>query len=341
MEALQLKKAPSGIPGLDLLTKGGFPCGRATVIQGGAGCGKTVAILQSLLHGVRELNEPAIFVACEESVKRIRSNTESFGWGLSDLDQDQLFFLDARPSPDTAFVGDFDFAGMLAVLSAKVDKMKARRIAFDSIDFLLAFMSNPLSLRQEMYRLQQWLEARELTTLITLKLEDASGPATEFIQFMVDCALELRHWVDSAGTSHRTVRVKKYRGSSFEENATPFLIGSSGMDIAHTQPDFESEPASVERVSTGVEGLDLMLEGGYFLHSSTLLSGAPGTAKTSLCGAFAEAASLRGEPTIFVGFDSRPEEVVRNLASIGIDLRPHLTSGVSKNHLVSRLYGQR
>ena len=57
-------------------------------------------------------------------------------------------------------------------------------------------------------------------------------------------------------------------------------------------------------------------------------TGYPGTAKTTLGGAFAEAACKRGERTMFVSFDSDGTEVVRNLSSVGIQLDRYIKSGL-------------
>jgi len=71
-----------------------------------------------------------------------------------------------------------------------------------------------------------------------------------------------------------------------------------------------------------------MLGGGYYRGSSVLITGVPGTAKTTLSGAFAEAACMRGERTMFVGFDSDGSEVIRNLASVNIRLGRYVKNGV-------------
>lgn len=82
-----------------------------------------------------------------------------------------------------------------------------------------------------------------------------------------------------------------------------------------------------ERVSSGVERLDTMLSGGYYRGSSVLITGSPGTAKTTLSGAFAEAACRRGDRTLYVSFDSDGSEVVRNLAAVGIRLDRYVKNG--------------
>ncbi len=325
-------KAPTGITGFDEITGGGLPHGRTTLLMGGAGSGKTVFSLQFLVHGAQDCKEPGVFVAFEETSKRIMANAESFGWKLPELQRKKLYFLDAQPLPDLIQSGDFDLGGMLAALESRIKEMGARRIVFDALDIVLALLTDPAKKRREVYRLHAWLLDHELTGIITAK---AGGDETISViqqtfgcmQFMVDCAVILSHSV-ALGVSHRNLRVQKYRGSSFDENEAPFLIGAKGFEVADVRtPGRLNAQMSNERVSSGVERLDTMLGGGYYRGASVLITGYSGTAKTTLSAAFAEAACRRGERTLFVSFDSDCSEVVRNLASVGIRLDHYLKNG--------------
>ncbi len=326
-------KAPTGIAGFDDITGGGLPCGRTTLLVGGPGSGKTILALQFLVHGAQACKEPGIFVAFEEASKRIEANAESFGWKLDELRRrKKLFFVDAQPVPDRVQSGDFDLGGMLAALEAQAREMGARRIVFDALNIVLALLPDAAAKRREIYRLHEWLLARELTGLITLQAGgDEAGAGSQkpfgFMQFMVDCAVILNHSVVQ-GVSQRNLRVQKYRGSSFDEDEAPFLIGKSGLEVAVARtPGRVDAKVSHERVSSGVERLDTMLGGGYYRGASVLITGSPGTAKTTLSGAFAEAPCRRGERTLFVSFDSEYTEVIRNLASVGIQLNPYMKNG--------------
>ncbi|MDB5849090.1 MAG: hypothetical protein JWP29_2842 [Rhodoferax sp.] len=327
-------KAPTGITGFDDITGGGLPRGRTTLVIGGPGSGKTILGLQFLVHGVHHDQSPGIFVAFEERVSRILSNADSFGWKLGELQQKKkLCFIDAQPRPDLVQSGSFDLGGLLAALESQTRAMGARRIVFDALDIVLALLPDLATKRREIYRLHEWLLARELSGLITSK---AGGDETSsftspqpfgFMQFMVDCAVILNHRVVQ-GVSQRNLRVQKYRGSAFDENEAPFLIGSSGIDVAVARmPARVGANVSNERLSSGVDRLDTMLGGGYYRGATVLITGFPGTAKTTLSGAFAEAACRRGEKTMFVSFDSDGEEVIRNLGSVGIRLQRYVKNG--------------
>lgn len=330
-----LEKVPTGIAGFDEITGGGIPRNRTTLLAGGPGTGKTIFALQTLVNGARQYGEAGIFVSCEESSRRIVANAVTFGWDLPTLEDRKLFFLDAQIPPEMVQAGQFDLNGILAGLKAKAKEIDAKRIVFDSIDVLLGFLDDPRAERRELYRLHHWLAETGLTGLITSKLDETRSNMPDridlgyygFLQFMADCAIQLSHTVqDHASLRH--LRVVKYRGSTFSENEAPLVIAPNGIEVASFgQLDFDY-PAFTERISTGVERLDRMLSGDHYRGSSTLITGAPGTAKTTLCGAFADAACKRGEQVLYVSFDESANEIVRNLASVGIQLAAHRERGL-------------
>ena len=328
-----LKKSLTGITGFDEITNDGLPTGRTTLLEGGAGSGKTIFALQFLVHGAENLKEPGIFVAFEETPARIIANCEGFGWKLPELQKKHLFFLDAQPTADLIDSGNFDIRGMLAALGEQARKMGARRIVFDALDILLTLLPDVASRRREFYRLHDWLLSQNLTALITAKWHGEKSSAGSdnpfgFMQYMVDCSVALNHRV-VMGVSQRNLRVQKYRGSSFDEDESPFVIGKNGIEVAVTRTLGRVDAnVSEERISSGVGRLDTMLGGGYYRGASVLITGLPGTAKTTLSGAFSESACKRGERTMFVSFDSDGSEVLRNLTSVGIRLQRHVKSGL-------------
>ena len=292
--------------------------------------------LQALVNGARNDNEPGIFVAFEESAERITANAGKFGWDLVELQKKKLIFLNAQPSIDMVQSGSFDLSGFLAILEAKAKEINAKRLVFDAVDIMLSVLNDPVAEKREAYRLHDWLLSHGFTAMITSKADDYQNiglnqPHLAFMQFMVDCAVTLNHEVIE-GVSQRNLRVIKYRGSSFSENESPFLIGSQGLEVAGSRelgrPDEGETPAMTERISTGVQRLDVMLGGGYYRGAGVLITGFPGTAKSTLSGAFTEAACLRGERTLFISFDSDANEVVRNLASVHIRLDRFVKKGL-------------
>jgi circadian clock protein KaiC len=327
-------KARTGIEGFDEITNGGLPRGRTTLIEGGPGSGKTIMALQSLVNGALIDNEPGIFVAFEERTEQITLNAAKFGWDLVDLQKKKkLFLLNAQPTLDLVQSGSFDLGGMLAALDAKVREIKAKRIVFDAVDVILSLLADPIVERREIYRINEWLVARGMTGIITSKADSPFGtilsqPQLGFVQYVADCAVILGYELVH-GVSQRNMRVVKFRGSAHSENESPFVITSKGLEVADTREQSQVKAqVTSERVPTGVERLDTMLEGGYYRGASVLITGLPGAAKSTLSGAFAEAACQRGEKTLFVSFDSDISEMIRNLASVNIRLERFVKNGM-------------
>lgn len=324
-----LRKLPTGIGGFDTITRGGLPAERATLILGGPGCGKSVFALQTLVNAARSRGEPGIFVAFEERAVDIVVNASSFGWNLPELVDEKLFFLDARLGADTGTSGSFDLTGMLAGLSVKAREIGARWIVFDAIDVLLGVLDDRVAELRELYRLRQWLAEIGLTGIITAKVDSAEPIAFSRygeLQFLSDCVVYLEHRLQEQ-VLLRELRVIKYRGSSFSENLAYFVLGAQGVEVADVQIGAEMVPASLERTSSGIPRLDTMLGGGFYRGSAVLLTGLPGTAKTTLACAFAEAVCRQGERVAYFAFDESPAEILRNLATLNIGLEEHVASG--------------
>jgi circadian clock protein KaiC len=326
-----LEKLASGIDGFDDITSGGIPRRRTTLLMGGPGCGKTVLALQLIVHNAAAANgEPGIFVSFEENVERIVTNAATFGWNSDGLRNERLFFVDACLRSDVVKAGAFDLTGLLASLDAKVREMGATLIVFDAIDVLLSLLDDPAAECRELYRIHEWLVDNRLTGILTTKLDD-NRPGTAqrygFMPFMADCAVLLSQRM-AERVVVRAMRVLKYRGSGHVLNEVPFVIGSNGVEVGSSNGVHPGPQTFTERISTGVERLDVMLGGGFYRGTNALITGNSGTGKSTLAGAFIEAACRRGEGALFVVFDENAPDIVRDLASVGIALEPHVASGL-------------
>jgi len=324
-----LAKLATGIEGFDAMSGGGLPRHRTSLLIGGPGAGKTVFALQCLVNAARRKRGPGIFVAFEESPAHIIANGSTFDWGLASLPAKELFFFDAHLSPTLVKAGDFDLAAMLAILAAKKREIGAEWIVFDGIDVLLTVLQDPGAEMREIYRLRDWLEENGLTAILTAKLDSRGAEAVHygFLQFMVDCVVRLERSQEDR-IAVQSIQITKYRGSGYAAAEYPLSFGPSGVSVgAVLSAELEHE-ASSERITAGFKRLDAMLGGGVFRGSSTLITGAPGTSKTTLSGKFAEAACRRGERTLFVSYDEAAEQIARNLSSVGIQLGAHVKSGL-------------
>lgn len=323
-------KVMTGIPGFDEISGGGLPRGRLTAIVGAAGAGKTVFALQTIMNRLITLDEPCIFVTFEESVSRIRSNIASFDWETDVVDGRMFRFVDARIPEQAVVTGAFDIGGLLAGLTALVEEIGARNIVFDGIDMLLSSLQNERLERQELLRLDHWIRNSEISAIITVKTfgaGDRDQIRADFLLYMTDCLIVLVETVTATGAS-RTIRIAKYRGSGFAGNPTPVVIGASGIDVVALKAERVDYPTFPDRLSSGVPRLDALLNGGYLHGSSTLISGAPGTSKTSLAVSFIAATCARGDRGLLVSFDESADQIVANMMSIGIDLAPYIEAGL-------------
>ncbi|HEY4067336.1 MAG TPA: circadian clock protein KaiC, partial [Burkholderiaceae bacterium] len=140
-------------------------------------------------------------------------------------------------------------------------------------------------------------------------------------EYVADCVILLDHRiVDQVST--RRLRVVKYRGSSHGTNEYPFLIGAHGISVLPITSLTLAHEASTERISTGIAGLDRMLGGqGAFRGSSLLVSGSPGTGKSSIAASFVDAACRRGERALLFAYEESESQLLRNMRSIGLDLQ--------------------
>jgi circadian clock protein KaiC len=296
--------------------------------MGGPGCGKTVFALQTLVKGAQARKQAGIFVAFEESSRQIVANAATFGWDLAALEKTKLFFVDARLSPEVVKAGEFDMVGLLAVLEAKAEQMHTACIVFDGIDVLLGLLDDPVAERREIYRIGDWLLKTGLTGIITQKVGgEELDQRYSFLQFMTDCVVVLRHQVIE-GSAFRKLRIMKYRGSSCSADEFPVSLTAEGIQVTGPGPIERKYKVTSERITSGLPRLDNMLRGGYYRGSSVLISGAPGTAKSTLSGLFAAAACKRGERTLYVSFDEGAAQIARNLGSVNIQLGSYLKSGL-------------
>lgn len=321
----RLQKCPSGIDGLDEITRGGLPRGRTVLVTGGPGCGKTLFAAQFLARGARDHGEPGVMITFEEPPEEVRVNVASLGYDLAALEEAGQLFIDhvAVDLGEVAEAGSYDLSGLFVRLDLAIGRIGAQRVVLDSIDSLFGALQNQAVLRAEVRRLFRWLKERGVTTVVTAESDAATGPDGRtrhgLEEYVSDCVIALDHRVHDQ-VSTRRLRVVKYRGSTHGTNEYPFLIDGDGLAVMPVTSAGLDHEASSERVSTGVEGLDAMLVGGYYRGTTVLVSGTSGAGKSSLAAQFADAACARGEKCVYFAFEESQQQVLRNMRSIGIDL---------------------
>ena len=327
--ARSIRKSITGIRGLDEITNGGLPSGRTVLISGGPGCGKTLLGMEFLYRGATEQDEPGVFVSFEESPGELVKNVRSFGWDLDALIEEQRLFFEhiQVESEEILETGAYDLDALFIRLMNAVQTVGARRIVLDTVESLFSSLPNEAVLRSELRRLFRWLKSQGLTALITGERGEKTLTRYGLEEYVSDCVIELTHRTDEEVCTRR-LQVLKYRGSSHETNKFPFLIDENGFSVIPITSVGLAHEASEEHVSTGIEGLDGMLDGkGFFRGSSVLVNGMAGTGKTTMAAHFAEACCVRGERCLYISFEESGKQILRNMGSIGRELQPHLDSG--------------
>jgi circadian clock protein KaiC len=321
-ENRNLPKAPTGIQGLDEITRGGFPRGRPTLICGSAGAGKTLLAMEFLVRGATEYNEPGVFMAFEETAPELTQNVRSLGFDLDELAKEKKLIIDfvriERSEIDET--GDYDLEGLFIRLGAAIDGIGAKRVVLDTIENLFAGLQNQGILRAELRRLFRWLKDRGVTAVITAERGDGALTRHGLEEYVSDCVILLDHRVTDQ-VSTRRLRIVKYRGTAHGTNEYPFLIDEDGFSVLPVTSLGLQHEVSEERISSGVPRLDTMLGGqGFYRGTTILVSGTAGTGKTSLSASFVDAACRRGERCLYFSFEESQSQLIRNMRSIGLNL---------------------
>lgn len=324
-----LQKTETGISGLDKITTGGLPKGRPTLICGEAGSGKTLMSMEFIVRGAMQYNEPGVFFAFEEKSDELAMNVASLGFDLEKLQKEKKIKVDHIhiDRSEIEETGEYDLEGLFIRLDYAIKSINAKRVVLDTIENLFSGLNNQNILRAEIRRLFSWLKDKGVTAIITGERGEASLTRQGLEEYVSDCVILLDHRVINQ-ISTRRLRIIKYRGSQHGTNEYPFLIDEDGISVLPVTSLELSNDVSTDRISTGISGLDRMLEGkGFYKGSSILVSGTAGTGKTSIATAFADAACKRGDKCLYFAFEESPGQIIRNMNSIGMDLQTHIDSG--------------
>src|ERR1700742_9124 len=328
-QAPSLPKTPTGIIGLDEITGGGIPKGRPTLVCGDAGCGKTLMSIEFIVKGAIDYDEPGVFIAFEEKSEELAINAASLGFDLEELAAQKKIKIDhvhIDPS-EIEETGEYDLDGLFVRLNYAIDSIGAKRVVLDTLENLFSGLSNQALLRAEIRRLFQFLKEKGVTAIITGERGDGKLTRQGLEEYVSDCVILLDHRVINQ-ISTRRLRIVKYRGSVHGTNEYPFLIDEDGISVLPiTSLRLEKEVSS-DRIPSGIPALDKMLGGkGFFKGSSILVSGTAGTGKTSIAAYFANKTCEQGNRCIYFAFEESPKQIIRNMHSIGVDLKQYVDNG--------------
>ena len=324
-----LRKARTGIPGLDEITLGGLPAGRPTLVCGGPGSGKTLLGISFLVNGAVLFDEPGVLMSFEENAQELAQDVASLGFDLAGLVEKKRLVVDYVhiDRSEIEETGEYDLEGLFVRIEHAVKTVGAKRVLLDTIDSLFAGLPNETILRAELRRLFRWLRDRNLTVVITGEMGETTLTRHGLEEYVTDAVIQLDHRVLNQ-ISTRRLRVVKYRGSYHGTNEYPFLVDEDGVSVLPLTSLALQHEAPAERVSSGLERLDEMLGGqGYYRGSTVLVSGTAGTGKTTFAAHFADAACKRGERCLYFLSEESPQQMLRNMRSAGLDLERWVDGG--------------
>lgn len=333
-EIKPLPKSLTGISGLDEITQGGLPKGRPTLICGGAGAGKTLFSLEFIINGALYYNEPGVIMSFEEKAEELELNVSSLGFNLKKLQKDGMLFIDHVhiERSEIEETGEYDLDGLFIRLDHAIKTIGAKRVMLDTIENLFGGLTNEGILRAELRRLFNWLKEKSVTAIITGEKGESMLTRHGLEEYVSDCVIFLDHRTFNE-ISTRRLRVIKYRGSVHGTNEYPFLMDEDGISVLPITSLQLDHPVSSQRVLSGINGLDQMLDGkGFFRGSSILVSGTAGSGKTSIAATFADASCRRKERCLYFAFEESTQQIIRNMHSLGLKLQQHISAGLLTIH---------
>lgn len=330
--ATTVPKHRTGIPGFDLISEGGLPRARATLVAGTAGSAKTVFATHFLAAGIQQDGEAGVFVTFEDRVEDIRANMLGFGWDIARWEKEGKWaFIDAAPDAEepTSVVGPFDLSALLSRIERAIRKVDAKRVSLDSLNALFVQFPDQPILRAELFRITTKLKQLGVTVLFTGERVEEYGEVTRhgIEEFVADNVIILRNLLDNE-RRRRTVEILKLRGAPHQRGEFPFTITSRDGIVVIPLSGIElTQTSSSKRVTSGVARLDEMCGGGIFRDSILLISGATGTGKTLLVTQFMAGGFEAGERCLLFAFEESKDQLFRNAAAWGFDFKAMEKSG--------------
>lgn len=304
-----IEKVRTGISGFDELLAGGIPKGRAMLLLGAAGTGKTVLLNEFLYRGITTTDENGVFVTMEERPKDIIKNVESFGWNYTQLlKQKRLAFVDASQTDEILqeMDTDYDLTPLVARIKYAIKKVKAKRVGIDCLDALFSRFTNKEIIRSTLYRISDELKEMGVTSMITAEKSGGDNVLSRYgmAEFVADGVIELD--VKTGQQQFvRTIYVRKMRGTTYRSGVVEFDISHTGIKVYPKIPllrDFAATSFTV-RKRFGIKGLDDALHGGVPQGHMMLVSGNTGTGKTFFCTHFLLEGIENGENGVYVALE--------------------------------------
>jgi circadian clock protein KaiC len=324
----------TGIEGLDEIMAGGILRGNVVLVEGTAGTGKTTLGMEFIYRGATEFDEPGLIVLFEVSPDKLVRDAALFGWDLPELERQgrvKIVFTTRQVFQQEVQQADSLLLDEAAAIGARrifVDGL-VRRIPSDHD----AGRNTP----EAFHLLVEGLQRERLTAMLGVEVAASGGGGLGSLpeEFIADTVIHLRNEPMERAVQ-RSIEVVKARGQDYRMGRHSFsIVDGKGLEVyrrVQSPRDLEREEAAAYntdvRVTTGVPGLDEMMHGGYFLGSTTLVVGITGSGKSVMALQYIAEGARLGERSIMLTLDEPKAQVMRNAATIGIDLKPAIDQGL-------------
>jgi circadian clock protein KaiC len=325
---LEIERASTGVSGLDEILNGGLPCNHLYLIDGSPGTGKTTVALQFLIEGVKR-GEQGLYVTLSESRHELEGVAKSHGWSLDGIEIYELATLTPgdREADYTIFhPAEVELQATIDAVLAEVDRLKPRRVVFDSLSEMRLLARDPLRFRRQILAIKQFFSSRPGTVLL---LDDKTSPEGDLqLHSLAHGVIVLEHVALEYGSERRRLQVTKIRGSRFRGGYHDFRISTGGLAVyPRILHDAARGQVTEKALSSSDPKMDQLLGGGLTCGTSLLITGAAGTGKSVLCTQYAHAAVQRGENVLFYLFDERMRTFRLRTHALGMDLDEAIESG--------------
>jgi circadian clock protein KaiC len=329
IQAVAAASASTGIAGLDDILGGGLTQHRLYLVEGDPGTGKTTLGLQFLLAGAAR-GEPTVFVTLSETRDELTAVAESHGWKLGGITVTELAPSEAALTVDaenTMFhPSELELGETTRAVLDDVERVKPRRVVFDSLSEMRLLAANPLRYRRQILALKQFFVGRSCTVML---LDDRTASVSDLqLQSLAHGVISLERRSPEYGALQRRLQILKMRGRPFRPGYHDYSIVRGGLAVyprllaAEHHTEFAPEV-----ISSGLAGLDQLLCGGLDRGTSTLLMGPAGSGKSSLATQYGITAAGRGERAAFFLFDEGLMTFKARAAALGLDVGEHLAQG--------------
>ncbi|HEY5927101.1 MAG TPA: ATPase domain-containing protein [Kofleriaceae bacterium] len=315
-----------GAAGLDLLLGGGLLAGGVYLVMGRPGTGKTTLGNQACFTHARNGKRAVYVTLLAETHARMLRNLTSMAFFNPEAIGTQISYVGAY-----MVLRERKLSGLLALLRRVLSDEKPTLLVLDGLTTAAALGEPDWSLKEFVAELQVLSDMSRCTTVVlaNMNAQSAAGAEHSMVDGMIELTLDR-----NAQRAVREIEVLKFRGGDH-------MLGRHDMEISHegvvVRPRTEQllakrteigQATHYRRISTGIDNLDTMLQGGLLTSSATLLLGFSGSGKTLVTQHFLDAGAKKNEAGVYFGFYEPPERWIETAEHVGLSMRQHVDSGI-------------